>query len=79
MKLTWTKIKDYVYIATILIGAIFWVRDEAKEGAVIETNMQNIVDDIADINKKLDRNEEYWINQNEINGRVITYIDIDSR
>lgn len=79
MKATWIKIKDYVYIATILIGALLWLRDEAKEDAVVETNMQNLINDIADINKKLDRNEEYWINQNEINGRVITYIDIDSR
>ena len=73
------KIKDYIYIATLLIGALLWWRDDVKEDAVVEANMINLVGEVEDINDKLDRHEKYWINQNEINGRVITYIDIDSR
>lgn len=75
----WKWVERGIYIFTLIIMVLFWMRDEAKEDAVIETDMKNLADDVSDINKKLDRNEEYWQNQNRINGRVITYIDIDSK
>jgi len=33
MKITWSKIKDYIYIGTLLIGGLLWWRDEVKEDA----------------------------------------------
>lgn len=79
MKVTWARIKDIIYVLSLVGVIITWRVDKARTQAVVETNMVNLMEEVEDINAKLDRHETYWINQNEINGRVITYIDIDSR
>ena len=79
MKITWSKIKDIVWALSLVGVIITWRVDKARIQAVVETNMLNLMGEVEDANDKLDRHEKYWINQNEINGRVITYIDIDSR
>jgi len=79
MKITWSKIKDIVWAVSLVGVIITWRVDKARIQAVVETNMLNLMGEVEDANDKLDRHEKYWINQNEINGRVITYIDIDSR
>ena len=78
MKINWKIVERVIYLSTILIGIIFYVRDEAKEKAVIETSMQDVSEDVRDIKKKLDENDEYWRKQTEINGRIIMYIELDS-
>ena len=79
MNISWRTIERVVFLVTILTGVIFYIRDEAKERAVRETTVENLMEKMDEMNNKLDRHETYWKNQSEINGRVITYIDIDSR
>lgn len=78
MKVNWKIVERVIYLSTILIGIIFYVRDEAKEKAVIETSMQDVSEDVRDIKKKLEKNDQYWRKQTEINGRIIMYIELDS-
>jgi len=79
MKVNWRTAERIIWSLTILVGILFYVRDEAAEKAITEHTLADVLSEVDDINKKLDRHESYWINQNQINGRVITYIDIDSR
>ncbi len=77
--MNWKIIERIVYIATILIGVALYIRDEAKEKATIETTMVNFSDDVEEIKDKLNKHDGYWIEQMEINGRVITWIELDSK
>ena len=75
---TYRWIERGVFIITILVGVIFHIRDEAKDDAVIEVTLPLIVEDVNDVEKILRRHEEYWHNQNSINGRVIDYLNSDN-
>jgi len=75
----WKWVERGVYLFTFVTMIVFYMVDEAKEKAVTETNLTNILSDVEEINKKLYRYETYWINQNQINGRVVAYIDLDSK
>jgi uncharacterized membrane protein len=79
MKIPWAKLKDIAWALSLVGVIITWRVDKARTQAVVETNMANLMIKVEDANKKLDRHETYWNNQNEINGRVVTYIELDSR
>lgn len=63
--MSWAKIKDYVYIGTILIGALLWWRDEVKEDAVVEAAMSELQKDVSEIKStqdiKFHQYDTYWI------------------
>lgn len=77
-KLTFAKIKDIIYIAGIIIGVLFWYRDEVKEDTVQEEQMKTVQKNQEEILKTLHEHGNYWIEQQELNGRVTMYITLDS-
>lgn len=77
IKVTWRNIERIVYICTILIGVIFYARDEAKEEATIETEMVNMADDIKEMRSKLNDHDGYWLEQKEVNGAIVTALSLD--
>ena len=78
MKINWKIVERFVYIATILVGVIFYIRDAGRDKAIIETTMNVVLEDVKEIKKELNKYDEYWIQQTEINGRIIMYIELDS-
>jgi len=77
MEITWKKIERTVYILTILVGVIFYIQDEAKEKATTDLTIVVHTEDIQEIKSKLERNEEYWLEQKEVNGAIITALSLD--
>lgn len=73
---TW---KDVIYICTIIVGVVLFFRDEAGDKAVLETTVNYNKMEIEEINEKLGRYEEYWLEQKEINGAIINLLRGDSR
>ena len=73
MKKYW---KDAIYVLTIIIMVMFWFRDEAKEEVELEVTMREIAKDVAEIKTKINRHEEYWLNQMGVNTRLITIADL---
>ena len=77
MEFKWRSIERVVYVATILVGVIFYVRDEARERAVSETIVNSLLEEVEEINTKLEKHGDYWLEQKEVNGAVITALSID--
>ena len=67
MKLTWQNIKDIIYVITIVVGVLLFLRDEAKDEALIEVTLNQLV-------KNDEKREGYWVNQLEFNGTVNEFI-----
>ena len=68
----WRWVERGVWALGIVIGVLLWLRDEAKDDAIIETQLKQLVE-----NDKA--RTEYWNRQNEINGRILTWIEYSSR
>ena len=75
-KLKW--IERVIYLVTILVGVIFYIRDEAVEKSVLQGDLVEMKGHQLEIISKLDKNDIYWKEQMEINGRVVMYIELDS-
>ena len=82
MKITWAKIKDYVYIAVLITGALLWWRDEVKEDAVNEAALSELQEDVSEIkstqNIKFQKYDEYWIKNTENITRIVTVLELDA-
>ena len=74
-----STIKDIIYIAGIIIAVLFYFRDKATKGAVIEEQTKIMIENQRIIIDKIHEIDLRFEKQAEINGRVIMYIDIDSR
>jgi hypothetical protein len=70
-------IKWAVWVGSILIGVIFWFRDEAKEKATTEVTLQNMEEKIDRVLEKQKTYDGYWHEQTEINGRIVTWMELD--
>ena len=75
MKLTWRTLERGIYLLSIVGVIITWRADKARSTAIMETTVVNLSDDIKDINKKLERNEDYWRNQLLVTGRIIEFME----
>lgn len=64
-KITWSRIKEYVYIGTIVIGALLFWRDEVKEDALTEATLIQLQKDVSKIKSTQDTKfyqyDQYWI------------------
>ena len=82
MKLTWSKIRDYVWAITIILMVLFYFRDEAKEKATMEVTMKEVRDDVSEIKSKQDIKfrtyDQYWIKNTENITRIVTVLELDS-
>ena len=63
-------VKDVIYIIGILIGVIGWITTKSKNEAILETTLKYNTEAI----KKM---ELFMDNQQELNGKVIQYIEMD--
>ena len=77
MTISWRNIERLVFILTVLVGIIFHFRDKAKMEATTEVKIVVHDADIAEIKAKLERNEQYWLEQKEVNGAFIQYLNLD--
>jgi hypothetical protein len=73
-KLTW---KDLVYIGTIIAGIVLFFRDESKDRAEEKVIVKQHTEELKKINAKLEKHGEYWLEQKEVNGAVITALGIE--
>jgi len=71
MEKKWKWIERAVWALTLIIGVLLYFRDEAKDDAMIETQLNILIE-----NDK--QRTEYWNKQNEINGRIMLYMQLDS-
>lgn len=79
MKLNWKILERGIYLLSLIGVIITWRVDKARTVATTETTVVNMSEDIKEINEKLKRNEEYWLNQMGINSRIVTYIELDNK
>lgn len=82
MKITWARIKDYVYAITIILMVIFYFRDEAKEKATMEVTLEEVRKDVSEIksaqNVKFQRYDTYWIENTKNITRIVTVLELDA-
>jgi hypothetical protein len=75
------NLKDYIYIATLVIGALLWWRDEVKDQATAEADLRSMHEDVSEIKSKLNvkfnQYDLYWMEQKEVNGSVITALGLE--
>ena len=80
MKITWIRIKDYIYIGALIIGALLWWRDEVKEDAVVEATMSELQKDMSEVkskqNIKFNQYDQYWIQNTENITHVTTLLEL---
>ncbi len=76
----WAKIKDYVYIGAMVIGALLWWRDEVKEDAVVEAAMSELQKDVSEIKStqqiKFNTYDTYWIQNTKNITRIVTVLEL---
>jgi len=65
-------LKDAVYIITILIGILFYLRDNNRNKVILETTVQNNT-------KTLEKVEQFMESQATLNGQFIQYMVMDSK
>ena len=65
-KETWHWIERAISIIVLLGMFVAWQSDRAKWSTKLDTLIQND-----------EKNTEYWNKQNEINGRIIMYIQLN--
>jgi len=72
-----------VWIGTLILAGLVWVFDESKDNAkyeaLVEVTIPEIRQDQKAILKKLEDNDERWLEQKEWMGGVNTYILLDVR
>ena len=77
MKIEWRTVERIVWLLTIIVGVLLFIRDEAKDRATIENEVAHMREEVKEINKKLERYGEYWMEQKEVNGAVIRALNAD--
>ena len=70
-KENWTWIERAVWALGIIITVLVSYKSNAKKDAIIETQLETLIE--SD-----EKRTEYWNRQNEINGRIIEYMRLDS-
>lgn len=82
MKITWKNIKDYVYIATIIISIGYHFIDKAKEKATTVVTLEEVRKDVSEIksaqNVKFQKYDTYWIKNTENITRIVTILELDA-
>lgn len=81
-KLTWSQIKDYIYIASIVVMVLFYLRDEAKEKATLEVTLSEVRADVSEIksiqNVKFQTYDQYWIQNTANITRIVTVLELNA-
>ena len=77
-KLSFSTIKDIIYIAGIIIIVIFYFRDKAKGDTILEMKIETMLDNQQNIFEKLKELDIKFEKQAELNGKVLMYIDLDA-
>ena len=67
----WRWIERLAWSLTIIASLIFYTRDEARDEALVETKLNILIEND-------EKRTEYWNRQNEINGRILMYMELDS-
>ena len=70
-KESWTWIERAVWALGLIITVLISYKSNAKKDAIIETELKSLIE--SD-----EKRTEYWNRQNEINGRIIEYMRLDS-
>lgn len=78
-KLSISIIKDVIYIVSIIIAVFFYFRDKAVRGAVLETQIKTMITTQESILEKIKEIDVKFEKQSEINGKVLMYIELDSK
>jgi len=73
----WKWAERTVFALTILIGLVFYIRDNAVDRAMMSARLDQLEQNQEDMLMKMQEFERYWRRQNEINGRIIQYLDMD--
>lgn len=73
----WRWLERIIFMSTILIGVIFYVRDNAVDRAMMASRLEQLEKNQDEMLNKMQEFERYWRRQNEINGRIIQYLDLD--
>lgn len=77
MEIKWSKIKDWIYLATIALAVLYHFYDEGQEKATTDVTIVVHTEDIAEIKQILKDHGGYWLEQKEINGAIVTALGID--
>ena len=68
---SWSWIERAVWALGIIITVLVAYKNNAKKDAIIETQLETLIEND-------EKRTEYWNRQNEINGRIIEYMRLDS-
>ena len=80
MKLTWSKIKDYVYLATIACGVMFHFIDKAKSNTTYEVtfviHQQDYEEFKNETKQKIREYDKRWEEDSKGDERVTTLLEL---
>lgn len=74
VNITW---KDVIYVGTILVGIAMYFIKGAREQGTLHADVKKNTEELIKVNEKLDKYGDYWMEQKEVNGAVITALGID--
>ena len=67
-----STIKDVIYIATVVIGVVFWFSNYSSDKAIVKNATETHTRQLKEINDKLNQ-------QAELNGKILMYIEMDTK
>jgi hypothetical protein len=68
-------IKDAIYIILFLAATIGWISSKAKRDTKLETQVEHLIIMVQDQNKQLQKINDMFLDQKELNGKIIQFID----
>jgi len=77
-KITFSNIKDVVYICTIIAGIFFFFKDKAVNKALLDAQIKTVIENQGNILNKMQELDVKFEKQSEINGKVLMYIELDA-
>jgi len=63
------SIKDIIYIIVAISGWLWNIVDKKINDATLEVKIEKVLEND-------EKREGYWLNQNEINGRILIYMQL---
>jgi len=69
-------VRDVIYIAGILIAVYGWVRSETINKTNLENKVEVLTKSVDDNTKQLEKINEILLQQSQLNGKIIQYMEI---
>ena len=78
-KINMTLVKDIIYLATIVIGVLFYFRDRTKESTIRQVQLETVISNQEKTFNKINELDKKFETQAELNGKLLMYIELNER